>query len=71
MKPIHIIGEVNQFPKVISILAESLATMLQKLSKCEVKAFTATQMFAKSNFGKFKQSKNVIFGHFNGSEFEC
>ena len=31
--------------------------------------FTATRIVVKSNFGKFKQSKNVIFGNFRASEF--
>ena len=52
-------------------------TMLQKLSKCEVKTaqcgnFTIClplKYYVKSNFGEFKQSKNVIFGTFRGSEF--
>ena len=52
-------------------------TMLQKLSKCEVKAWLCWNLiillpprfYAKSNFGEFKQSKNVIFGYFRGSEF--
>ena len=52
-------------------------TMLQKLSKCEVKAWLCWNLiillppwfYVKSNFGEFKQSKNVIFGNFRGSEF--
>ena len=51
-------------------------TMLQKLSKCEVKAWLCLNLiilpplriYLKSNFGKFKQSKNVIFGNFRDSE---
>ena len=51
-------------------------TMLQKLSKCEVKAWLCWNLiilpplrfYVKSNFGKFKQSKNVIFGIFRDSE---
>ena len=52
-------------------------TLLQKLSKSEVKAarcgnFTIClplRFYVKSNSGEFKQSKNVIFGTFRGSEF--
>ena len=52
-------------------------TMLRKLSKCEVKEawcgnFTIClplRFYVKSNFGEFKQSKNVIFATFKGSEF--
>ena len=59
-------------------IREPLCTMLQKLSKCEVKAslcyndnFTVLlKFYVKSNFQDFKQSKNVIFGNFGGSEFD-
>ena len=52
-------------------------TMLQKLSKYEVKAWLCWnfivlpphRFYVKSNFGEFKQSKYVIFGNFSGSEF--
>ena len=47
-------------------------TMLQKLSKCEVKALIILppfRFYVKSNLGKFKRSKNVIVGNFGGSEF--
>ena len=52
-------------------------TMLQKLSKCEVNAWLCWNLiilpplrfYVKSNFGKFKQSKNVIFGNFRGFQF--
>ena len=48
----------------------------QKLSKCEVKAWLCWYLIiiqslrfcVKSNFGKFIQSKNVIFGNFRDSE---
>ena len=51
-------------------------TMLQKLSKCEVKAvlcgyFTIClplRFYMKSNFDEFKQPKNVIFGNFTASD---
>ena len=51
-------------------------TMLQKLSKCEVKAWLCWDLiilpplrfYVKSNFGKFKRSKNVIFGNCRASE---
>ena len=47
----------------------SKSTMLQKLSKCEVKAWLCWNLifllplrfYVKSNFGGFKRSKNVIF----------
>ena len=50
--------------------------MLQKLPKCEVKAWLCWNLvillplgfYVKSNFGKFKQSKNVIIGNFRPSE---
>ena len=52
-------------------------TMLQILSKCEVKAWLgciliilqSLRFYVKSNFGNFKPSKNVIFGNFRGSQF--
>ena len=55
----------------------SLGTMLQKLSKCEVKAWLCwnliisqpLQFYVKSSFGEFRRSKNVIFDNFRGSEF--
>ena len=54
----------------------SQPTMLQKLSKCEVKAWLCWNMiispslcfYVKSHFGKFKRSENVIFDNFCGSE---
>ena len=54
-----------------------MRTMLQKLSKCEVKAWLCRNLlllpplrfFAKSNFGGFKQFTNVIFGHSRCSQF--
>ena len=55
---------------------DSTYTMLQKLSKCEVKAWLCWNLMillplrfcVKSNFGEFKQSKNVIFGNSRDSE---
>ena len=52
-------------------------TMLKKLSKCEVKAWLCWNFivllvhwfYVKSNFGKFKQFKSIIFGNFRGSNF--
>ena len=54
-----------------------ICTMLQKLSNCEVKAWLCWNLiillplrfYVKSNFGEFKQSKNVVFGNIRGSEF--
>ena len=51
-------------------------TMLQKVSKCEVKAWPcwkliillSLQFYVKSNFGEFKRPKNVIFDNFRYSE---
>ena len=51
--------------------------MLQKLSKCEVKAWLCWHLiilpplrfYVKSNFGEFTWSKNVIFDNLRGSEF--
>ena len=50
--------------------------MLQKLSKCEVKAagygnfsnLLQLRFYVKSNFGELKWSKNVIFANFGDSE---
>ena len=52
-------------------------TMLQKLSKCKVKAWLCWNLMillllrfcVKSHFGEFKWSKNVIYNYFRGSEF--
>ena len=52
-------------------------TMLQTLSKCEVKAWLcwnliilpSLRFYMKSNFGEFKLSNNAIFGNFRASEF--
>ena len=52
-------------------------TMLQKISKCEVKAWPCWNLMIlpplrfcmKSHFGQFKLSKNVVFGNFRGFEF--
>ena len=52
-------------------------TMLQKFSKSEVKVWLCWNLIilpplrfcVKLNFGEFKQSKNVNFGNFRGSEF--
>ena len=57
-------------------LKKEQRTMLQRLSKCEVKAWlcwnliilSPLRFYVKSNFGDFKQSKNVIFGNFRDSE---
>ena len=53
-----------------------LCTMLQKLSKCEVKAWLCwnfiiqphLRFYVKWNFGAFKRSKNVIFGNSRDSD---
>ena len=58
-------------------IRDLVCTMLQKLSKCEVKAWLCCNLiilpslkfYVKSNFGKFKLSTNVIFGNFRGFEF--
>ena len=50
-------------------------TMLQKLSKCEVKAWLCWNLiilpplrfYVKSNFGELKRSKNVILANFRDS----
>ena len=60
-------------PKITS---NQLYTMLQKLSKFEVKAARHGQIsnllplrfYVKSNFGELKRSKNVIFANFRDSE---
>ena len=54
------------------------ATMLQKLSKCEVKAWLCWYLInlpplwfcVKSNFGEFKRSKNVILGILKALNFD-
>ena len=51
-------------------------TMLQKISKCEVKAWLCWSLIilpplrfcVKSHFGEFKHSKNVTYGNFRDSE---
>ena len=51
-------------------------TMLKKLSKCKVKVWLSWDLiillplrfYMKSNFGEFKQSKNVIFDNFRDFE---
>ena len=51
-------------------------TMLQKLSKCEVKAWLCWNLiilpqiwfYVKSNYGGFNRSKSVIFANFKDSE---
>ena len=60
-------GKIMKFPH---------CTMLQKLSKCEVKAWLCLKkilrsliFYVKSNFGEFKRSKNVIFGNCRDSQF--
>ena len=52
-------------------------TMLQKFSKCEVKAWLwwkiillPLRFYVKSNFDEFKRCKNVIFGNFRDSKLE-
>ena len=55
----------------------TLCTMLQKLSKFEVKAWLCWNMiilpplrfYVKSNFVEYKRSKDVIFANFRSSEF--
>ena len=57
-------------------LKDLLCTMLQKISKCEVKArlywnliiLPPLRFCVKSHFGKFQRSKNVIFGNFRDAE---
>ena len=59
-----------------SLNLEQRKNKLQKLSKCEVKAWLcwnltillALRLYVKSNFGEIKWSKNVIFGNFRDSE---
>ena len=59
---------------LFSALEKANITMLQKLSKCEVKAWLCWNLiillwlplrfYVKTKFGKFKRFKNVIFGNF-------
>ena len=59
-----------------AFLTSSICTMLQKFSKCEVKAaryghfskLLPLRFYVKSNFGELKRSKNVIFANFRVSE---
>ena len=68
MEKVRIIENCKKPPKI---------TMLQKLSKCKVKAslywnliiLLPLRFYMKSNFGEFKWCKNVIFANFRGSEF--
>ena len=58
--------------------ALQICTVLQKLSKCEVKAWLCyhliillpLQFYVKSNFDKFNRSKNVIFGNLKILNFD-
>ena len=62
--------------KKCNLLVGSHYTMLQKISNCEVKAWlcwnfiilSTLRFYVKSNFGKLKRSKNVIFANFTDSE---
>ena len=68
----------NRFgmPSNIILLLSLEWSMVQKLSKCEVKAWLwwsliilpSLRFYVKSNFGEFKQSKNVILGNLRDSE---
>ena len=59
-----------------NLVVSTLSTMLQKLTKCEVKGWfcwnliilPTIRIYVKSNFGTSKQSNNVIFGNFRDSE---
>ena len=63
---------------VITFHMEYSFTMLQKVLKCEVKAWLWWNFiillplrfffYVKSNFGKLKKSKKVIFGNFRDTE---
>ena len=72
----HIAMLWNKRPKLRKMRKSYKGTMLQKLSKCEVKAWLCWDLiilpplrfYVKSNFGKFKRSKNVIFGNCRASE---
>ena len=54
------------------------STMLQKLSKCEVKVWLCWNLiilpplrcYMKSHFGEFKCSKNVVFGNLRGFKYQ-
>ena len=67
-------GYINSTQKILSKSAKS--TMVQKLSKCEVKVWLCWHLMilppvrfsVKPNFVKFKWSKNVILGNFRDSE---
>ena len=62
--------------RFVCSITYNLYTMLQKLSKCEVKASICLSLiillplryYVKSNLGEFKRSKNVIFDNFRDSE---
>ena len=59
------------------VKVDTYYTMLQKLSKCEVKGWLCWNLiilpplwfWVKSSCGEFKHSKNAIFGNFRPSEF--
>ena len=70
-------AEVVSTQVVMNVKWKRACTMLQKLSKCEVKAWLCCnfiilppplRFYVKSNFGEFKRSKNVNFGNFRDSE---
>ena len=66
------VTELSKNERILRIVS----TMLQKLSKCEVKAWLCWNLMilpplrfcVKSHFGEFKRSKNVIYGNFRDAE---
>ena len=69
---LHSAWRWNQYYRCCEVTICLHFTMLQKLSKCEVKAWLCQNLMiflpirfnVKSNFGEFKRSKNVIFCYF-------
>ena len=65
-----LVGELKR--ELVTHQVSSKCTLLQKVSKCEVKEarygsftiFLPLRFYMKSNFNDLKRSKNVIFGHF-------
>ena len=63
---------------ITSLFRYLQSTMLQKFSKCEVKAWLSWNLIiipplrfhVKWHFGKFKQSKNVIYDNFRNAELQ-
>ena len=63
----EILGEFCIFIFPLSLCSENFK-MGKVLTLSKFDQFTATQFLCEIKFGKFKQSKNIIFGNFKESE---